>query len=148
MLKHISKYYETECRFNGVYSRDNLPKIINDRACVINLDEYADVETHCIALCVLSFEIIYFDNFGVKHVLKEIKIFIGHKNIKANLFRTQAKNSVMCEYFCIELINFMLVGRTLIDSTYLLYPYGFQKNDNIILSYFKNERKSIETTNT
>ena len=54
----------------------------------------------------------------------------------------------MCEYFCIELIHFMLVGRTLIDSTYLLYPYGFQKNDNIILSYFKNERKSIETTNT
>ena len=67
-------------------------KIINDRACVINLDEYADVETHCIALCVLSFEIIYFDSFGVKHVPKEIKIFIGHKNIKANLFRIQAKN--------------------------------------------------------
>ena len=48
----IKEYYENEPRFNGVYSRDNLPKTIKNGAYVINLDEYADVGTHCIALYV------------------------------------------------------------------------------------------------
>ena len=46
----IQKYYENEPRFNGVFSRDNLPKKIKDGAYVINLDEYADTGTHWIAL--------------------------------------------------------------------------------------------------
>ena len=46
----IQKYYENEPTFNGVYSRDNMPEKIKDRAYVINLDEYADVGTHWIAL--------------------------------------------------------------------------------------------------
>ena len=48
----IKEYYENEPRFNGVYSRDNLPKTIKNGAYVINLDEYADVGTHWIALYV------------------------------------------------------------------------------------------------
>ena len=48
----IKEYYENEPRFNGVYSRDNLPKTMKNRAYVINLDEYADVGTHWIALYV------------------------------------------------------------------------------------------------
>ena len=44
------KYYQNEPRFNGVYSRDNLPSNIKDRGCVINLDEYSDIGTHWIAL--------------------------------------------------------------------------------------------------
>ena len=47
----IQKYYQNEPRFNGVYSRDNLPKI-KDGAYVINLDEYSDIETHWVALYV------------------------------------------------------------------------------------------------
>ena len=46
----IKGYYQNESRFNGVYSKDNLPKIIKNGAYVINLDEYADVDTHWIAL--------------------------------------------------------------------------------------------------
>ena len=48
----IIKYYENEWRFNVVYSRDNLPNKIKDRAYVINLDEYSDIGTHWIALYV------------------------------------------------------------------------------------------------
>ena len=44
----MQKYYQNEPRFNGVYSRDNLPKEINDGAYVINLDEYSGIETHWI----------------------------------------------------------------------------------------------------
>ena len=67
----IQKYYKNKPRFNDVYSRDNLPKTRNG-ACVINLDEYADVGTHWIALYVKNNEITYFDSFGVEHVPKEI----------------------------------------------------------------------------
>ena len=78
----IQKYYQNERRFNGVYSRDNLPRRIKDGAYVINLDEYADVGTHWIALYVKNIEIMYFDSFGAEHVPKEIKKFIRHKNKK------------------------------------------------------------------
>ena len=36
-------YYQNEPRFNGVFSRNNLPKKIKDEVYLINLDEYADV---------------------------------------------------------------------------------------------------------
>ena len=82
----IQNYYQNKPRFNGVYSRNNLPKKIKDRAYVINLDEYADVGTHWIALFCSRNEIVYFNSFGVEHVPEEIKDFIRHKNMKANLF--------------------------------------------------------------
>ena len=83
-------------------------------------------------------EVIYFDSFGVEHIPKEIKEFIGNKNIKANIYRIQANDSVMCGYFCIGFIDFMLAGKTLIDYTALFSPHDFNKNDQIILSYFKD----------
>ena len=82
----IPTYCQNEPRFNGVFSRNNLPKKIKDGAYVINLDEYADVGTHWIALFCNRNEIVYFDSFGVEHVPEEIKEFIGNKNIIANIF--------------------------------------------------------------
>ena len=72
----IKEYYENERNFNGVCSRDNLPKAIKNGAYIINLDEYADVGTHWIALYLKNNEVIYFDSFGVGNVPKEIKRFI------------------------------------------------------------------------
>ena len=97
--------------------RNNLPKKIKDRAYVINLDEYADVGTHWIALFCNRNEIVYFDSFGVEHVPQEIKEFVANKNIITNIFRVQANNSVMCGYFCIGFIDFMLPGKKLTDFT-------------------------------
>ena len=113
----MQKYYENERRFNGVCSRNNLLKKIKDGAYVINLDEHKDTGTHWIALFCMRNEVIYFDSFGVEHIPKEIKKFISNKNIKANIYRVQANDSVMCDYFCIEFIDFMLAGKTLIDYT-------------------------------
>ena len=132
------KYYENEPRFNDVFSRDNLPKKIKDGAYVINLDEHADTGTHWVALFCKKNEIVYFDSFGFEHILEEIKDFIGNKNIKLNICRVQAKHSVMCGYFCIGFIDFMLAGKKLTDYTNLFSPHDFDKNDQIILSYFKD----------
>ena len=137
----IQKYYKNEPRFNGVFSRSNLPKKIKDGAYVINLDEYADVGTHWIALFCNRNEIVYFDSFGVEYIPEEIKEFIkefsGNKNIKTNIFRVQEDNSIMCGYFYIGFIDFMLAGKKLTDYTNLFSPHDFKKNDNIILNYFK-----------
>ena len=71
------KYYKNEPRFNCVFSRKNLPKKIKDGASIINLDEYADVGSHLIALfCKKKNEIVYFDSFGLEHIPEEIKEFI------------------------------------------------------------------------
>ena len=64
-------------RFNGVYSRDNLPNKIRDEAYVINLDKYSDIGTHWIALYVKNNDITYFDSSGVEHIPKEIKAYIN-----------------------------------------------------------------------
>ena len=113
----IQRYYQNEPRFNGVFSRNNLPLKIKDGAYVINFDEYADVGRHWIALFCNRNENAYFDSFGVKHVPEEIIKFVGNRNIKANIFQVQANNSVMCGYFCIGSIDFILAGKKLTDYT-------------------------------
>ena len=67
----VEKYHENEIRFNGVFSRNNLPKKIKDQAYVTNLDEHADVGTHWITLFCNRNEIVYFDSFCVEHVPEE-----------------------------------------------------------------------------
>ena len=125
----IQKYYENESRFNGVYSRDNLPNKVKDGTYVISLDEHADVGAHWIALFCNKNKIVYFDSFGVEHIPEEIKEFIGNKNIKANIYRVQSNNSIMCGYFCTGVVDFMLAEKTLTDYTNLFCPYDFNKNE-------------------
>ena len=123
----IQKYYQNEPRFNSVYSRNNLPKKIRDRTYVINLDECADVGTHWIALYCNKSEIVYIDSFGVEHVPVEIKDFTMNENIKANIFRVQSNNSIMCSYFCIKFIDYMFAGKTLVDFMRMFSLYDFKK---------------------
>ena len=73
---------------------------------------------------------------GVEHFPKEIKVFIGNKNIKTNISKIQAYDSIMCAYFCIGFINFMFKGKTLTKYTNLFSPNNCKKNDDIILNYF------------
>ena len=104
----IQKYYLNEARFNGAYSRDNLSKI-KDEGYIINRDEYSDIGTHWVALYVHNNCVTYFDSFGVEHIPKEIRAFIGRSlSITINIFRIQAYDSIMCGYFCIGFIHFML----------------------------------------
>ena len=81
-------------------------------------------------------DVIYFDSFGVEHIPKEIRTFISYQNIKTNIFRIQAYDSIMCGYFGIGFINFMLAGKTLTEFTNLFSPNNFKRNDDIILKYF------------
>ena len=94
----INEYYKNEPKFNGVYSRNNLPNKIKKGAYVINLDEYENTGTHWVSLFVKPKYTVYFDSFGVEDIPKEINKFIRSKekgsavnnNIKSNIFRIQA----------------------------------------------------------
>ena len=121
----IQKYYKNEPRVNAVFSRNNLFKKIKDGAYIINLDKYANVGTHLIALFCKKDEVVYFDSFSVEHIPKEIEEFIRNKNIKTNIFRVKENDSLMCGYFCIGFIDFMLAGKKLTDHTNLFSPYDF-----------------------
>ena len=132
----IQKYYQNESKFNGVYSRNNLPKI-KDGAYVINIEEIKSIGTHCIALYVNANNTVHFDSFGVEHIPNEIEKFIGNKNIITNIYRIQAYDSIMYGYFCIGFIYFMLKGKSLLDYTNLFFPNNYEKNDKIILKYFQ-----------
>ena len=82
----ISEYYKNETRFNGVYSRNNLPKTIKKGAYVINLDEYENTGTHWVALFVKPNYTVYFDSFGIEHIPKEIKHVTGNANILKRIY--------------------------------------------------------------
>ena len=141
----IQEYYQNEPRFNGVFSRDNLPNTIRPKglgsavkngAYVINLDEYHDTGTHWVALYVNNKIVTYFDSFRVEHIPKEIMKFVVRKKIITNIYRIQAYDSIMCGYFCIGFINLMFNGKSLTDYTNLFSTNDFNKNDDIILKYF------------
>ena len=88
-------------------------------AYVINLGEYSDIGTHWIALYALNKNVTYFDSFVVEHIPKETKIFINKSIFVTNIFRVQTYDSVMCGYFGIGFIDFMLKGISLTDFTNL-----------------------------
>ena len=89
----IQKYYQNEHKLNGFYSRNIFSKI-KEGIHIINLDEYESIGTHA----------TYFDSFGVEHIPKEIRKFIGNENITTDIYRIQAYDSIMCEYLCIVFI--------------------------------------------
>ena len=72
-------------------------------------------------------DVPYFDSFGVEQISKEIKTFIKNKNMKTNIFRIQAYDSVMFGYFCIRSIDFMFKGKTLTEFTNLFSPNTLRK---------------------
>ena len=73
-------------------------------------------------------EVTYFDSFGVERI----------PNVKTNIFRIQAYDSIMCGYFCIGFIDFMFKGKTLTEYTNLFSLNDFKRNDDTILNYFMN----------
>ena len=85
----------------------------------------------------LFFLIVLVLNIFLKKLKNSLE-FIGNRKIKANIFWVQKNNSIMCGNFCIGFIDFMLADKKLTDFTNMFSPYDFDKNDQIILCYFKD----------
>ena len=83
-----------------------------------------------------SYDTIYINSFGVEHIPKVMKKFVGNKKIITNIYRIQVYNSIICGYFCIRFIDFMLKSKSLLNYKNLYSPNEYEKNDKIILKYF------------
>ena len=97
-----------------------------------------DAGTHWTAWFCRKNETVYFNSFDVENIAEEIKELSGNKCIKGNIFRVESSNS-MCGHFWIGFIDSMLACKKLTDFTSFFSPYDFEKNDSIILNYFKGE---------
>ena len=89
--------------------------------------KYSDIGTRCIALYASNNSVNYIDSFAVEHFLRGINSFINKLTIVRNIFRKQASDSIMCGYFCIAFIDFMLARKTLTNFTNIFSPNNFKK---------------------
>ena len=76
------------------------------------------------------------DSFGVEHISKEIRKFIGNKYIITNVYRAQDYDLIMCGYFCIGFLDFMLKGKSLLDYA-TFSSNGYKKKDKIMSKFFQ-----------
>ena len=81
--------------------------------------------------------ITYFDRFGVELIRKEIRKVIGNENVRTNIYKIQSHDSIMCKYFCIEFIDFMLEGKSLLEYTNSFSSNDYEKNNKRIPNYFQ-----------
>ena len=95
--------------------------------------------THWISLFIDRNTAVYFDSFGIENILQEALNKIRDKSITHNIFRIQDEDSIMCGFYCITFIEYILAGKTLLDYTNLFSLNGYKKNHKIIYKYFKGK---------
>ena len=134
----ITNYFNYKPRFNGIFSRNNLSRII-DGVYVTNLDYRNRRETHWVWLFINKNTAVYFDSFGIEYILQELLNKIKDKSIAHNMFRIQDNGSIMCRCYCIGFIEYMLEGKNLLDYIDLPSPHDYKKNGKIIYNYFKDK---------
>ena len=106
---------------------------------VINLNDKNSKGTHWVSLIIDRNLAVCFDSFGIEYIPQEVLNKIRDKSITHNIFRIQDNESIMCGFYCIAFIEYMIAGKTLLDYTNLFSPNDYKKNDKIIYKYFKDE---------
>ena len=91
----IQKYFQNEPKFNGAYSRNNVPQI-KDGAKEIDFNENQPIGTHSVAPNVNANSVTLLDGFSVDCIPKEVKRFIGNESTVTNTYRIQENDSTMC----------------------------------------------------
>ena len=135
----MTDYFNYEPRFNGIFSRNNLPRT-KDGAYVINLDDKKSKGRNWVSLFIDRNLAVYFDCFALEYIPQEVLNKIKDKSITRNIFRIQDNGSIMWGFYCIAFIWYMLSGK----FTNSFSPNDYKKNDKMIYKYLKNkcDRKS------
>ena len=120
------------------FQEKKLPRI-KDGAYVINLDDKKSKGTHWVSLFIDRNTAVYFDSFGIEYISQEALNKIKDKLITHNIFRTQDNKSIMCGFYGIAFIEYMLARKILSDYTNLFSPNVYKKNDKIIYRFFKDK---------
>ena len=129
--KKITNFFNYEPIFNGVFARNNLPRI-KDWAYLINLDDKKCKGTHWVSLFIDRNTVVYFAYFQIEHIPQEVFSKIRDKSITRNIFRIQDNEAITCGFYCITFIEYILTGRNLLEYTNLFSPNDHKKNDKVI----------------
>ena len=82
---------------------------------------------------------VFFDSFGVKYIPEEVLSKMKDKVIAHNIFRIRDDDSIICGFYCIAFIGYILVGKMLLDDTKLFFRNNNKKNDKIICKYIRDK---------
>ena len=82
---------------------------------------------------------VYFGFFGIEHIPQEVLKKIKNKSITQNIFRIQDDDSIMCRFYCIAFMEYMLPGKALLDYTNSFSANDYKNNDKIMYKYFKDK---------
>ena len=100
-----------------------MPRIIEE-AHVINLDDKQRKGTHWVSL--------FIDRNTAVYKIKD-------KSMTHNIFGIQSDDSIMCWFYCIAFIEYMIAGKAFLDYTNLFSPNDWKKDDKIIYKYLKDK---------
>ena len=75
---------------------------------------------------------LYFHSFGIKCIPQEVLNKNKDKSVRHNELRIQDKDCIMCGFYCIAFIEYMIAERTLFDCTNLFSPNGYKKKNKVI----------------
>ena len=114
-----------------LFSRDILPRI-EDGAHVINLDDKQSKGTQWVSLFTDWYTAVYFYFFGIEYFPQDVLNKTKDKCITHNVSRIQSDDSIMCGFYFIAFIEYMHVGKTLLDYNNLFSPNNNKKNYKII----------------
>ena len=122
---------------------------------LINLDDKKSKGAHWVSLFLDRNTAVYFDSFKIEYIPEEVLNKIRDKSITHNIFRIQYNESIMCGFYCIAFIEYMLPRKTLLDYTNWFSRNYYKMNDKITYKYFKDKygrrrirlRKNDETRN-
>ena len=106
---------------------------------MINLDDKKCKGTHWVSLFIDRNTAIYFDSFEIEFIPQEVLNKIRDKSITHNIFRIKDNESIICGFYFIAFIEYMLAGKTLLDYANLFSPNDYKKNIKIICKYFKDK---------
>ena len=76
--------------------------------------------------------VVYLDSFRIEYIPQEVLNKIKHKSITLNIFRIQDDDSIMCGFYCITFIEYMIAGKTLLDYINLFSANDYKKKDKIM----------------
>ena len=106
---------------------------------VINIDDKQSKGTHWVSLFIVRNMAVYFDSFGTEYFSQDVLNKIKDEYITHNIFRIQSDGSAMYGFYCINFIEYMIAGNTLLDYTNLFSPHNFQINCETTYKYFEDK---------
>ena len=86
---------------------------------MINLDDNQSKGTHWFSLFIDRNTAMYFDSFGIEYIPQEVFNKIENNSITRNISRIQDDDSIMCGFYCVAFIEYMIEEKTLVDYTNL-----------------------------